>query len=96
MPILRDTDGKPGLRIETAASVILRDFIQDHADKFTLVVGTDRAASQAVVAAYIDGLSMAMAATIIGGLGSYDDVVQSTVRFLRDALERDLRKFAKR
>jgi hypothetical protein len=48
-------DGKLGLRIESAASVILRDTIKKHMQTFSHVVRSDRAASASVVAAYIDG-----------------------------------------
>lgn len=87
-------DGKPGLTLETAASVILRDSIQRHMAQFAHVIRTDRATGQAVAAVYIDGLSGALALTVAGG----EDLEQvlSTVRdTLRAAVIRDLRHLRK-
>lgn len=81
---------KPGLSIESAASVILRDTIAKHMQTFAHVIRHDRAAGQSVVAAYIDGLAGAMALVVAGGhcdLHGVDAIMQS----LRDAVQRDLR-----
>lgn len=84
-------DGKPGLRIESAASVTARDMIQNHMHTFAHVIRTDRAASQSTVAAYVDGLAGTVALTIAGGHGSRTDVIEATIKTLREAIDRDLR-----
>jgi hypothetical protein len=88
-------DGKPGLRIESAASVTARDMIQKHVNIFAHVIRTDRAAGQSTVAAYVDGLAGVAALTIAGGHGSRADVIEATVARLREAIDRDLRHLAR-
>jgi hypothetical protein len=80
-----------GLKIETAASVTLRDAIRHHMQTFQFSIRTSRPSGQAVVAAYVDGLAGAVALTIAGGYGSKDDVINATVTKLREAVDRDLR-----
>lgn len=80
----------PGLRIESAASVVARDMIQKHTHAFAHVIRTDRAANQSTVAAYIDGLAGAIALTIAGGHGSRDEVVTGVICALQEAVARDL------
>ena len=80
-----------GLRIETAASVIARNFVTDHFAKFGLAIRRDRAAGQAMAAAYIDALSGSLALVIAGGHGSRDEVLQATIRTLRESVDRDLK-----
>lgn len=84
------SDGKPGLSIESAASVVLRDTIIKHMQAFSHVIRNDRAAGQSVVAAYVDGLAGAVALAIAGGHASREGIT-ATVAKLRDAIERDLR-----
>ncbi len=85
----------PGLRIESAASVTLRDSIQHHMQAFGLVIRRDRAANAGVVAAYVDGLAGATALTIAGGHGSREDVIEAVIKSLRLAVERDLGHLAR-
>lgn len=85
-----------GLRIETAASVIMRDTIQKHMRTFAHVIKGDRAAGQSVVSTYIDGLSGAAALVIVGRHGSREDVIEATVKQLRECIDRDLRLLAGR
>lgn len=80
-----------GLRIEAAASVTARDMITKHLAAFSHAIQRDRIASQATTAAYIDGLAGVVALVIAGGHGSKSEVVESTVKALCDAIERDLR-----
>lgn len=84
----------PGLRIESAASVVARDMIQNHVRIFAHVIRTDRAANQSTVAAYIDGLAGVMALTIAGGHGSRNEVLAETIIQITRTLERDLRHLA--
>ena len=84
-----------GLRIETAASITLRDTITKHMHTFAHVIRADRAANAGVVAAYIDGLAGAAALTVAGGHGSRNDVTEAVVKSLRDAIERDLKHLAR-
>ncbi len=79
-----------GLTIETAAGVVARDMIRQYMENFAFRVRRNRAASQQVVAAYVDGLAGAVALTIAGGHGSKDDVVNATIAKLREAIDRDL------
>ena len=82
-----------GLRIEAAASVVARDMITKHLGSGLLshVISKDRIAGQATAAAYIDGLAGVVALTIAGGHGSKSEVVESTIKALCDAIERDLK-----
>lgn len=88
------TDSSAGLRIESAASVIARDMIQQHMRVFAHVVRLDRAAGQSTVTAYIDGLAGVVALTVAGGHGSRADVIDATMKALREAIDRDLRHLA--
>lgn len=83
-----------GLRIESAASIVARDIIQRHMHVFAHVIRTDRAANRSTVAAYIDGLAGAVALTIAGGHGSRTDVIEATIKTLREAVDRDLMHLA--
>lgn len=82
---------KPGLSIESAASVTARDLFRQHVGSFGHVIRRDRAANQSTVAAYVDGLAAVVALTIAGGHGSQTDIIDATVEALRDAVVRDLR-----
>lgn len=93
--MITDSDGKPGLRIETAAAVTARDMISHHLSAFALAIRTDRHAGQTTVAAYIDGLAGAASLVIAGGHGSKDEVINNTISKLRDAIERDLKHLKK-
>lgn len=84
------TDGRPGLRIESAASVVLRDTILRHMQIFGHVIQHDRATNKAVLAAYIDGMAGAIALTVGGGFGGSEDIINATVAKLREAVARDL------
>lgn len=86
-----DKDGKPGLRVETAASYTARDMIAKHTHTFAHVLQADRAANASTSAAYIDGLAAVTALTIVGRHGSREDVTEATVKCLREAIDRDLR-----
>lgn len=84
----------PGLRIESAASVILLDLIKDHMAQFAHVIRRDRAANASVVAAYASGFAGAVALTIAGGHGSREQVTEAAIQSFRTALERDLKFLA--
>lgn len=79
-----------GLKIETAASIVLRDLINKHMTQFLLAISGNRHAGQAVVAAYIDGLSGAMALVIKAKHASKEEVVGSVLAKLHESLDRDL------
>lgn len=85
-----------GLKIETAAGVMLRDEIRRHMAAFSHVIRTNRHTGQDVVAAYIDGLAGAMALTIAGGHGSHGEIVNATLIKLREAVNRDLQHLRKK
>lgn len=85
----------PGLRIESAASVILRDTIQKHMQIFAPVIRMDRAAGQSTVAAYIDGLAGSVALVVAGGHDSRMEVIEVTIKTLREAIDRDLQHLAR-
>lgn len=84
------TDGKPGLRLETAAGVLATDMMAKHIAAFQFVIKKDRHASQTTVAAYIEGLAAVVALTVAGGHGSRDEVVNATVDRLREEVDRVL------
>jgi len=79
------------LRIETASSVVLLDTLQQYFHAFAHAIRADRAAGQACTAAFVDGLAGTMALVIAGGHGSKEDVLESTIAKLREAVDRDLR-----
>ncbi len=89
--MITDNDGKPGLRIESASGITARDMITKHLHTFAHVIKADRAASQSVASAYIDGLAGVLALTISGGLGSKSEVIVTACDKLREAVERDLK-----
>lgn len=90
---MNDNVVKDGMRIETASSVIARDFVMDFFAKFQFAIRSDRAAGQAVSAVFIDALSGATALVIAGGHASKEDAIYATVRAFKDALERDLKHY---
>ena len=85
---------KPGLSIETAASVIVREFTLDHFAKFAHVVRTDRATNNSVTGEYINALAGAIALKIAGRHASKDDAINATMAKLRECVDRDLRHLA--
>lgn len=84
-----------GLKIETAAGVMLRDAIRKHMQLCAMVIHVERHCGQDVVAAYVDGLAGAMALTIAGGHASKEDIVNATVTKLREVVDRDLQYLGK-
>lgn len=91
---LTDTDGKPGLRIETAASVLVRNFIHDHFSQFALVIKRDRAAAKSTHTEYVNGLAGVVALMVAAGHGSPEDIFNATVDKLREYVNRDLAHLA--
>lgn len=85
---------KAGLSIESAASIILRDTIQQHMKVFAHVIRTDRIAGKSVHAEYINALAGATALLIAGRHGSREDVLDGTIAKLRECIDRDLRHLA--
>lgn len=92
--MIRDKDGKPGLRQESAAAITLRDTIAQHMNAFAHVIHADRTAGQAVVGAYINGLAGAMALTVRGGHSSRDEITTAVRLKLEECLSRDLAHLA--
>lgn len=93
--MIRDKDGKPGLRFESAATHLLRESIQNHMAVFAEAIRTDRTVGQDVIAAYIDGLAGAVALVVRGPYGTGRlDVTESTIKKLQDAITRDLAHLA--
>ena len=85
-----DTDGKPGLRIESAASVLLRDTIHKYFAQFALVIRRDRTAGASVVGEFRNGYAGAIALLVAGGHASREDVVNAEIAKLREYIDRDL------
>lgn len=81
---------KPGLSIESAASVTIRKTIRDHFRIFSYVIGKDHAAGKSTHAEYVNGLAAVIALMIAGGQGSKDDILNATAAKLRECVERDL------
>lgn len=86
---------KPGLSIESAASVTLRDTLQSHMRTFNHVIRADRVAGKSVHAEYVNGLAGTMALLILGGQADKEDIIAGTVAKLRECIERDLRFLGK-
>lgn len=84
-----------GLKIETAASIVARDLIRQYMERFAFAIRRDRLTGQQVTAAFIDALAGAMALTIAGGHGSKEEVVNTAVAKLREAVDRDLQHLGK-
>ena len=89
-------DGLPGLSVETAAHVILRDKIKRHLTEYSDAIMRDRKTGANAVAAFVDGLAGTMAMCVISGQVSRDDCLAATVHALRKALDRDLLQLATR
>jgi len=85
------TDGKPGLRIETAASVMAADMMAQHLKTFKNVIQNDRHTNGAVIAAYIEGLACVVALTVAGRHGGYWEVMASVDERLRDEVDKILK-----
>lgn len=85
------SDGKPGLRMESASSVVARDMVQKHLSTFQHVIMADRVAGQSTAAAYIDGLAGCLAYVVVGQHEDRTQVVETAIKTLREAIERDLR-----
>lgn len=90
------TDIRNGLSLETAASVIATDMIQNHVAQFMHVIMNDKAANRSVVAAYIDGLSAVVALSIMGRQGGKNDVTENVIQRLRENIERDLKHLVRK
>lgn len=82
---------KPGLSIESAASVTLRDTLASHMITFNHVIRHDRVAGKSVHAQYVNALAGTMALMIAGGQANYDGLVEATVAKLKECIDRDLR-----
>lgn len=89
--ITDQTDGKLGLRVESAASVTIRQTIHHHLSIFAQVIRADRVAGKSTHAEYVNGLSGVIALLIAGGQGSKEDILNSTIEKLREYVDRDLR-----
>ena len=86
---------KDGLRLESAASLTIRDAVQQHLHVFAHVIRTDRVAGKSTHAEYVNGLAGVTALLIAGGHGSRDDIINGTVAKLREYIDRDLRHLAR-
>lgn len=87
---ITDSDGKPGLRIETASSVLARDMIAKHLGQFAPVMRRDRLAARSTVTEYTNGLAGAVALVIAGGHGSKEELIKATMAQFLEYLDRDL------
>jgi hypothetical protein len=88
--MITDKDGKPGLRLETAASVTIRDTMRDHLQTFTPVIIRDHAVGKSVHAEYLNGLAGVIALLVVGRHVGKEDVFNATVAKLREYVDRDL------
>lgn len=86
-------DGR-GLRVETAASVVLKQTMEQYFHAFAHVINQDRAAGKSVHAELTSALAGCVALMIAGGHGSIDDLMGGTVSKLREFVDRDLRHIA--
>jgi hypothetical protein len=87
---------KPGLSIESAASVILHDAIEKHMHAFSETIMRDRAAGKSVHAEYVNALAGTIALMIVGGQANRDEIIAGTAEKLIECLERDLRMLGKK
>lgn len=82
---------KPGLSLESAASVIMRDTVKKHMHTFAHTIKADHACGRAMHAVYIDALAGTIALMVAGGQASKDELIAATATLLVNSLERDLR-----
>lgn len=92
MSVTDPGDGKPGLRIETAAGITAIDMMAKHIAAFQFVIKKDRLAAQTTTAAYIEGLAAVLALTIAGRHGSYWEVMSLSEQRLREEVDKVLTK----
>lgn len=91
-----DTDGKPGLRIESAASVTIRETIHRYFAVFSHVIRHDRTAGKSAHIEFVNGLAGVTSLLIAGGHGSREEITEATVAKLREYIDRDLQRLAGR
>jgi len=84
-------DPTKGLRFEAAASLILKDTLVQYFHTFAHYIRADRRAGRDCTAAMIDGLAGVTALVIAGGHAPKEEVLESTIAKLREAVDRDLR-----
>lgn len=87
---------KLGLSIESAASIIMRDTMTRYFTTFSEVLVNDPNVARTVVAALVDGLAGACAYAIAGRLGSKEDVIEMTIKQLRECVDRDLQHLGRK
>jgi hypothetical protein len=73
------------------ANEVARDWLKNYMASFAPMIRQERATSQAAAAAMVDALSGVVALTIRGWHGTKDEVVEATIKSLREAIDRDLR-----
>lgn len=81
---------KPGLSIESAASVIMRDTVVKHMHTFAHAIKADHACAKSMHAVYVDALAGTIALMIAGGQAGRDELIAATATMLVNSLERDL------
>lgn len=84
-----------GMRLETAASVVMEDFVKKHMGQFGLQIRIDRTCNASVVAVYVSALAGATALTVAGGHGLRTEVIEAVIKSFRTAVDRDLSHLAK-
>ncbi len=72
------------------ASKVARDWLFSYVKSFAPSIRRERATSQAVSAVFIDGLAAVTAFTIAGRHGGKDEVIEATMKSLREAIDRDV------
>jgi len=70
--------------------VIARDWLKNFMASFAHSIKTQRSTSIRASAAMIDGLAAVTALAIIGRHGSQDEIIESTIKRLRENIDRDL------
>jgi len=71
--------------------VMARDWLKNFMRSFAPSIRNERETSRIASAAMIDGLAAVTALAIIGRQGDKREIIEATVRVLRDNIERDLR-----
>lgn len=74
---------------------VARDWIKNFNAAFVNSIVKERATAQAASAAMTDGLAGIAALAIASGHGSKAEIVEATVKSLRDAIDRDLMHIAR-
>lgn len=86
---------RPGMNLETAASIVLRDTIHEYFSQFAFVIRGHRDVATSVISEFRNGMAGSIALAIAGGHASKDDILAAEFAKLKEYVERDLSRLKK-